>query len=62
MKGLYGREEAAELIKRNSRRYAKRQMTWFRRYPDIRWFTLSERDTDDHLEDILNYLIENGIG
>lgn len=62
MNGLYGREEAAELIKRNSRRYAKRQMTWFRRYPDIRWFTLSERDTDDHLEDILNYLRENGIG
>jgi tRNA dimethylallyltransferase len=28
---------AIELIKRNSRRYAKRQMTWFRRDPDIRW-------------------------
>lgn len=27
-------EEAIHLIKRNSRRYAKRQMTWFRRYPD----------------------------
>ena len=62
MNGMYGREEAAELIKRNSRRYAKRQMTWFRRYPDIRWFTLSERDEDDHLEDILSYLRENGIG
>jgi tRNA dimethylallyltransferase len=28
---------AVELIKRNSRRYAKRQMTWFRRDPEIRW-------------------------
>ncbi len=28
---------AVELIKRNSRRYAKRQMTWFRRDPDIQW-------------------------
>ena len=62
MNGLYGREEAAELIKRNSRRYAKRQMTWFRRYPNIRWFALSEQGQNDHLGDILNYLRENGIG
>lgn len=32
-------EEAIELIKRNSRRYAKRQMTWFRRDSEIRWFS-----------------------
>lgn len=31
-------EEAVSLIKRNSRRYAKRQLTWFRRDPEIRWF------------------------
>lgn len=36
-------EEAVRLIKRNSRRYAKRQLTWFRRDPEIRWF----RPTDD---------------
>lgn len=36
--GRIGREEAVELIKRNSRRYAKRQLTWFRRDPEIRWF------------------------
>ena len=36
--GTITREEAIELIKRNSRRYAKRQMTWFRRDPEIRWF------------------------
>ena len=29
--GRIGYDEAVELIKRNSRRYAKRQMTWFRR-------------------------------
>ncbi len=29
---------AVEAIKRNSRRYAKRQMTWFRRDPEVRWF------------------------
>ncbi len=32
---------AVELIKRNSRRYAKRQLTWFRRDPSIRWIGVS---------------------
>ena len=32
-------EEAVALIKRNSRRYAKRQLTWFRRDGEIRWFS-----------------------
>ncbi len=36
--GTTSLSEAIELIKRNSRRYAKRQMTWFRRDKDIRWF------------------------
>jgi tRNA dimethylallyltransferase len=36
------REEAIELIKRNSRRYAKRQLTWFRRDPEIKWFKPNE--------------------
>lgn len=38
MEGLYDREEAVRLLKRNSRHYAKRQLTWFRRDPEIRWF------------------------
>lgn len=38
LNGDYDREEAIRLLKRNSRRYAKRQMTWFRRYDDIHWF------------------------
>ncbi len=39
MDGITTQEEAIELIKRNSRRYAKRQMTWFRRDKAIEWFT-----------------------
>ena len=31
-------DEAVELIKRNTRRYAKRQISWFARYPEIKWF------------------------
>jgi tRNA dimethylallyltransferase len=37
MDGNYDREEAIRLLKRNSRRYAKRQLTWFRRDPEIVW-------------------------
>ncbi len=33
-------EEAVELIKQESRRYAKRQLTWFKRNPDIHWLML----------------------
>lgn len=43
-------EEAIELVKRNSRRYAKRQMTWFRRDSEFRWFAPSE------LLDIITYI------
>lgn len=42
--------EAVELIKRNSRRYAKRQMTWFRRDPEIRWFAYGE------IDEVINYI------
>lgn len=37
--GLTTLDEAVELIKRNTRRYAKRQLTWLRRDPEIQWFT-----------------------
>jgi tRNA dimethylallyltransferase len=48
--GTISKEEAVELIKRNSRRYAKRQMTWFRRDKDIKWFT------KPNVEEVIEYL------
>lgn len=42
LKGAYDRGEAVRLLKRNSRRYAKRQMTWFNKYEDIHWFKPSQ--------------------
>jgi tRNA dimethylallyltransferase len=32
-------EETRDLVKRETRRYAKRQLTWFRKMPGIRWFS-----------------------
>ena len=37
LRGEMTREEAVALIQMNSRRYAKRQLTWFSRNPDARW-------------------------
>ena len=42
--GTITREEAIELIKRNSRRYAKRQLTWFRRDEEFAWFHPAEKE------------------
>lgn len=36
--GLYDREEMIRLLKRNSRRYAKRQLTWFTKDQEVKWF------------------------
>lgn len=38
--GETGYEEAVELIKRNSRRYAKRQLTWFKKLPEAKWLSI----------------------
>ena len=40
----YDKEEAIRLLKRNSRRYAKRQLTWFRQEEDIIWLEPKETD------------------
>lgn len=42
--GKCSMEDAIELIKRNSRRYAKRQLTWFRRDAQTAWFNPSDLD------------------
>jgi len=52
--------EAVALIKRNSRRYAKRQMTWFRSIEGVAWFDLDDRTPDDTAAEILALLAERG--
>ncbi len=53
----YSREDAIELIKKNTRHLAKRQLTWFRRYEDMAWFNLSDYANDDEgIEDVIKWL------
>ena len=46
-------QEAVRLIKRNTRRFARRQLTWFNNDPDIRWFEPGQ------FEEIMSYISEH---
>ncbi len=50
--GKITRDKAIELIKRNTRRYAKRQLTWWAKDNDIRWFQ------PEQMEEIIEYCSE----
>ena len=54
IEGVISKEEAINLIKRNTRRYAKRQMTWFKKLDDINW--IEKADDAKMLEIILQSL------
>lgn len=43
LQGSCSEQDAAEEVKKRSRNYAKRQLTWFRRNEKIRWFTYADR-------------------
>ena len=54
-------EEAVENLKRETRRYAKRQLTWFRRDERIHWFQRDAMDEKDFLKNIEKTVEESGI-
>lgn len=54
--GEYDLTEAIRLIKRNTRHYAKRQMTWFRRYKDMKWFYLTGAEPEEALREMTDYI------
>ncbi len=45
------KEKAFDLIKQNTRHYAKRQMTWFKKDPEIKWMAASE--IQDGIKDLI---------
>lgn len=48
--GLYSLDEAVERIKGNTRRYARKQLTWFKKYEDAKWFNPNDAN------EIMNYI------
>ncbi len=52
LEGKYDWEETERLLKRNSRRYAKRQLTWFRKDTGFEWFhPIQSQEIITHLEE-----------
>lgn len=55
--GEYDLETAIDTIKKNTRHFAKRQITWLKRYDDMKWFDLSEsKDDKDSIREIITWL------
>jgi tRNA dimethylallyltransferase len=47
-------DEVKETIKMNTRRYAKRQLTWFRKTPNVNWYDKSIYSEEDIIKDIIS--------
>ncbi|WP_099192037.1 tRNA (adenosine(37)-N6)-dimethylallyltransferase MiaA [Tepidibacter mesophilus] len=58
VKQEYSVEDAIELIKRDSRRYAKRQITWFKRYDFAKWIDLDNFSSQDEAKSLILSYIE----
>ncbi len=56
LKGAISLEESKELIKKNSRHYAKRQYTWFNNKMDITWFNVDYDNFNNTINDVLKYI------
>ena len=63
--GQWSLEEAVERIKGNTRRYCRKQLTWFKRDESIRWFNLSDNNPSDgssssdyNIKEIIKYITE----
>lgn len=63
LEGEYPLEEAVRILKRDTRHFAKRQLTWFRREPEVTWVNKDEFDYDEPkaLEYMLNICREKEI-
>ena len=54
LEGEYPLEEAVRILKRDTRHFAKRQLTWFRRESDVIWVDKEKFDWDE--KGILKYM------
>lgn len=62
LRGEMPRDEAVALIKQATRRYAKRQMTWFRRHEEALWLFADRLSTDEQADRIEERFSERGDG
>lgn len=61
LEGELSKEEAINLLKRNTRRFAKRQLTWFRRMKEITWFDVTDQTKWNDLEEIIKQHVKENL-
>ena len=54
--GVWTFEEAIERLKGNTRRYARKQLTWFKKDSQLKWFDLTGHTINEDITNIINYL------
>ena len=54
--GIWTLDEAIERLKGNTRRYARKQLTWYKREENIKWFMLDEDNTK--LQNFIDNIID----
>ena len=54
----YDLESAKELIKKNSRHYAKRQYTWFNNKMNVTWFSVNYDNFNETIKEVIDYIDE----
>ena len=59
--GEYSLDRAVELIKRNTRRFAKHQLTWFRKDERIVWFDVTRHSSRKRLADAVEEYIRGAL-
>ncbi|MEY8751169.1 tRNA (adenosine(37)-N6)-dimethylallyltransferase MiaA [Alkalicoccobacillus gibsonii] len=59
--GEYAKDEAIDQLKQNSRRYAKRQLTWFRNKMEMNWFDAGTEEKDVLFRQIKNFVEGNQV-
>ena len=58
LKGEDTLENCVETLKINTRRYAKRQLTWFKRDKNIKWFDISKLNSEELIKNVFEYIDE----
>ena len=54
--GVKSLDECIDLIKQNSRKYAKRQYTWFNNQMDVKWFNVDFNNFLNTINEVINYI------
>ena len=54
-------EEAIYILKRDTRHFAKRQLTWFKRERDTDWLSLDQKTDEEALADLTEILKRRGV-